>query len=124
MDIKDLLDQKKTRKTEWVSVPGTEIKFHVKYLLPMDQDDIGRRRKLYKKAGGKRDHRLFLEELMNETVVDWVGLEFEGGPFPCTPENKLELNKVFPPFRDIWFKASGLAASIGEEDEEEDELGN
>lgn len=123
MNIKSLLEQKQTRKEDWVKIPGTEVSVLVKYLLPMDLDQIGKRRSLYKKVGGKMDFRLYREAVMIETVKDWKGLELEEGvPFPCTPENTIELDKIFAPFREVWFKASGLAREV--EEEEDDELGN
>ena len=36
---------------------------------------------------GKRDEKKFRSDLAQAVVQDWKGLEDEGQPFPCTPEN-------------------------------------
>jgi hypothetical protein len=37
--------------------------------------------------GGKRDEKKFRSALARAVVVDWRGLEEDGEPFACTPEN-------------------------------------
>lgn len=122
MDVRGLLDQKQNRKVEDVKIAGSDITIRVKYLLPMDLDQISKRRDLYKKIGGKMDYKLYREAVLDATVLEWNNILDGDQPWPCTKENKLELDKIFAPFRELWFKASGLGREV--EEEEEDEVGN
>jgi len=39
-------------------------------------------------------HKMTTEVIAEAVIIDWRGLEDNGKPFPCTPENKAKLLKI------------------------------
>lgn len=85
---------------KWMDYRDANVEFRVK-LKRVRTLDSSKARQAYirlDRTGETVDDPKFLKWLADTVIVDWEGLQQGGQPWPCTPENKLELMDLLPGF--------------------------
>ncbi len=120
MDVASLFNEEPEGR--WYKIPDTEVTVQIRNLKPKMRRDIAKRcmrRKVKRGVVIEETDDFKVNDLaLQYCVVDWKGIEDNGGDFPVTPENKRKLDDNWPEFANLWNQVIGQQNEIDQEIEE------
>lgn len=84
---------------EWFPIAGTNATVKIQVIKPFKMREI---REQCRQHSGKTDLVALNDAIRDAAVMDWKGIEKDGAPLPCTPENKKLLDENWTDFNSLW----------------------